>query len=329
MAMAAAIANTYRTTGAGSAVGQREDLSDTIDRIDPTDVPFYSNADKRSARAILTEWQVQELVPPAKNAQPEGFDATFAAAKPTVRLGNYVQLAANSYIVSDTLDAVTTAGRERESTYQALLKGLEIKRDVEYSLVGNQIKKGTDPRELASFTTWITNGSVGATGVMPVGDGSAAATPGTDRALTLAIISDAMQQAYLDGGKPTIMMMPTNLKVAFSKLAYPAGNNGSIVANEYTMSSVKEAVIIGSVSIFLTDFGRLDVVVNRIMDAAQPKAIFLIDPQYYDVATLPGRSFKKTSLAKTGSADKGMMEWEGTLRVTAPKAHAAAFALIP
>src|SRR5262245_52127168 len=292
MAMGAAIANTYRTVGAGSAVGQREDLSDTIDRIDPTDVPFYSNDDKRSARAVLTEWQVQELIAAAKNAQPEGFDATFAAAKPTVRLGNYVQLAANSYIVSDTLDAVVTAGRERESTYQALLKGLEIKRDVEYSLVGNQIKKGTDPRELASFTTWITNGSVGATGTMPVGDGSTAPAGGTDRALTLALISDAMQQAYLDGGKPEIMMMPTSLKVAFSKLAYPAGG-GQAVQNEYTMTSVKEAVIIGSVSIFLTDFGRLDVVVNRVMDAANPKAIFLIDKNYYDVATLPGRSFKK------------------------------------
>jgi hypothetical protein len=328
MAMGAAIANTYRTTGAGSAVGQREDLSDTIDRIDPTDVPFYSNGDKRGARAILTEWQVQELVAPAKNAQPEGFDATFAAAKPTVRLGNYVQLAANSYIVSDTLDSVTTAGRERESTYQALLKGLEIKRDVETSLIGNQIKKGTDPREMASFTAWLTNGSVGATGTMPAGDGSTAAVPGTTRALTLALISDAMQQAYVDGGKPEILMLPTTLKVAFSKLAYPAGP-GNAVANEYNMTTVKEAVIIGSVSVFLTDFGRLDVVVNRIMDTANPNCVFLIDPDYYDIATLPGRSFKKTPLAKTGSADKGMMEWEGTLRVTAPKAHAGLFAIIP
>jgi hypothetical protein len=329
MAMAAAITNTYRTTGANSAVGQREDLSDTIDRIDPTDVPFYSNADKRSAKAILTEWQVQELIAPAKNAQPEGFDATFAAPKPTVRLGNYVQLAANSYIVSDTLDAVTTAGRERETTYQALLKGLEIKRDVEYSMVSNQIKKGTDPREMASFPTWITNGSVGATGTMPAGDGSTAPVAGTTRALTLAIISDAMQQAYLDGGKPEILMLPTTLKVAFSKLAYPTAGTGSVVSNEYTMTSVKEAVIIGSVSVYLTDFGRLDVVVNRIMDVANPNCFFLIDPSYYDVATLPGRSFRKTPLAKTGSADKGMMEWEGTLRVTAPKAHAAGFAIIP
>lgn len=328
MAMGAAIANTYRTTGANSAVGQREDLSDTIDRIDPTDTPFYSNADKRSARAILTEWQVQELVAPAKNAQPEGFDATFPAAKPTVRLGNYVQLAATAYIVSDTLDAVVTAGRDRETTYQALLKGLEIKRDVETSLVGNQIKKGTDPREMASFTSWITNGSVGATGTMPAGDGSTAPTAGTDRALTLALIADAMQQAFVDGGKPEILMLPTTLKVAFSKLAQPPGG-GQVVQNEYTMTAPREGVIIGSVSIYLTDFGRLDVVVNRIMDSANPKAAFLIDPDYYDVATLPGRSYKRTPLAKTGSADKGMIEWEGTLRVTAPKAHAAIFALIP
>src|SRR5262245_28256067 len=96
MAMGAAIANTYRTNVAPAAVGQREDLSDTIERIDPTETPMYSNADKRTAKAILTEWQVQELIAPAKNVQPEGFEATFAAPKPTDRLGNYCQLAAKS-----------------------------------------------------------------------------------------------------------------------------------------------------------------------------------------------------------------------------------------
>lgn len=326
MAMGAAVANTYRTNVAPAAVGQREDLSDTIERVDPTETPLYSNADKRGAKAILTEWQVQELNAPAKNAQPEGFEAAAEAPKPTARLGNYCQLAAKAYSVSDSLDSVTTAGRERESVYQSLLKGLEIRRDVEFSLTNPQVKKGTDARELGSFDTWITNGSVGATGTMPVGDGSTVATAGTDRALTLALISDAMQQAYTDGGQPEMLMMPPSLKVAFSKLAYPAGNNGSVVANEYNMSSVREAVIIGSVSIFLTDFGRLDVVVNRFMNT---KTILLIDPDYYDIATLPGRSFKKTPLAKTGSSEKGMVEWEGTLRVTAPKAHAGVFAAIP
>jgi len=323
--MGAAIANTYRTNVAPAAVGQREDLSDTIERIDPTETPMYSNADKRTAKAILTEWQVQELIAPAKNVQPEGFEATFAAPKPTDRLGNYCQLAAKSYLVSDTLDSVVTAGRDRESTYQALLKGLEIRRDVEFSLVNSQIKKGTDPRELGSFATWITNGSVGATGTMPAGDGSTAPVPGTDRPLTLALLSSAMQDAYTDGGQPEYMSFPPNLKVAFSKLAIPPGT-GSVAQNEYNMSSVKEGVIIGSVGVFLTDFGKLDVVVNRIQDA---KTVFLVDPDYYDIATLPGRTFKKTNLAKTGSADKGMVEWEGTLRVTAPKAHAAVFGAIP
>lgn len=326
MAMGAAVANTYRTNVAPQAVGQREDLSNTIYRIDPTEVPFFSNGDKTSAKAILTEWQVQELIAPAKNAQPEGFEATFAAPKPTVRLGNYCQLAGSSYIVSDSLDSVVTAGRERESTMQALLKGLEIRRDVELSLTGLQVKKGTDPRELGSFLSWVSNVAGGGGAVVaPPGDGSALATGGVDTALSLANIAAAMQLAYADGGKPEILMMPPALKVAFSKLAMPAGT-GSVAMNEYTMSAPKEGAIIGSVSIYLTDFGRLDVVVNRHMDA---KSVFLIDPDYYDIAALPGRSFKRTDLAKTGSATKGMVEWEGTLRVTAPKAHAAVISAIP
>lgn len=326
MAMGAALANTYRTNVAPAAVGQREDLSDTIERIDPTETPFYSNADKRTAKAILTEWQVQELLPPAKNVQPEGFEATFAAPKPTERLGNYCQLSAKSYLVSDTLDSVVTAGRDRESTYQALLKGLEIRRDVEFSLTNPQVKKGTDPREMASFIAYISNirGGGGAV-VPPTGDGSNLPTGGVDTALSLDMISLAMQDAYTDGGQPEYMSMPPALKVAFSKLA-ALPNGAGVAQNMFTMSAPKEGVIIGSVGIYLTDFGRLDVTVNRIQDS---KTIFLVDPDYYDVATLSGRTFKRTPLAKTGSADKGMIEWEGTLRVPAPKAHAAIINAIP
>src|SRR5262245_28787931 len=111
--------NTYKTQGTGKAIGQREDLSDVIERIDPTEVPFWSNVNKTGCKAVQTDWQVQELIAPDNsNEQNEGFDATFAAAKPTDRFNNVCQLLAKTGVVSDTLDAVDKAGRDSETAYQ-------------------------------------------------------------------------------------------------------------------------------------------------------------------------------------------------------------------
>ena len=54
--------------------------------------------------------------------------------------------------------------------------------------------------------TWMTNGSVGASGAFATGDGTDTVTDGTDRALTLALIEDGMQDAWTDGGNPSMML---------------------------------------------------------------------------------------------------------------------------
>src|ERR1700754_1035826 len=75
------------------AVGNREDLSDMIYRIDPTDTPFMSAAEKEKATAVNHEWPPQALAAPSNsNAQLEGDDPTTATVTPTVRLGNLCQI---------------------------------------------------------------------------------------------------------------------------------------------------------------------------------------------------------------------------------------------
>ena len=73
--------NTFTTY---SAVGNREDLSDMIYRIDPTDTPFMTGIEKTKATAVNHEWQTQALAPADNtNAQLEGDDATTNAVVPT------------------------------------------------------------------------------------------------------------------------------------------------------------------------------------------------------------------------------------------------------
>jgi hypothetical protein len=131
--------NTHSTY---AAVGNREDLSDQIYRIDPTDTPFMSAVERDKASAVNHEWQTQALASvDTDNAVLEGDDATTDAATATVRLGNIAQISDKVARVTGTQRVVDSAGRDDEMAYQEMLKGLELKRDMESILCGtNQAK---------------------------------------------------------------------------------------------------------------------------------------------------------------------------------------------
>src|SRR5919108_2426592 len=213
-------ANTFTTY---SAVGNREDLSDVITRIDPTDTPFMSGIEKTKATAVNHEWQVQALAPAAPNAALEGDDADVAdAVTATVRLGHICQISDKVARVTGTQQAVEHAGRDDELAYQEMLKGLELKRDMEAILVGtNQAKvtgNDTTARKTASVLSWIkTNTSKGASGSDPAAaDGTGSRTDGTQRAFVESSLKTVLQSIWNNGGKPDIIMTGGLNKQAFS-----------------------------------------------------------------------------------------------------------------
>ena len=74
------------------AVGVREDLSNIIYNISPTDTPFMSGAGQGSCDNTLFEWQKDSLAAAAANQQIEGDDpGSLAVVEPT-RLSNYTQI---------------------------------------------------------------------------------------------------------------------------------------------------------------------------------------------------------------------------------------------
>jgi len=306
-----------------AAVGEREQLADIIYRIDPAETPIFSNVKKETSRGIFTEWQVQELTAAsATNYHNEGATTSTAAATPTSRVGNYHQISKKVYATSGTLDAVDTAGREREHNYQKVLKALELRRDIEKSIGDTDVaRSGSDPRKSASLSCWITNGSVGATaGAFATGDGTDTITDGDDRALTLALIEDGMQDAWTDGGNPRLMVASATNRANFSDLSA----SGNLVSNDVNMTAAKEVTYVGSTSVFLTDFGTVEAVPSRLMGNDR---VFLIDPDYVSICTLNGRNFLEEDLAKDGDATTSHIVVEWALKPTAPKAHAAIFDL--
>ena len=304
---------TYTTS---DAVGEREDLSNVITRIDPEDTPIYSNAKKESTKGVFHEWQVQELTAAASNNyKNEGADYSYVNPSATVRLGNYHQISVQGAQVSGTLDVVDKAGRDRETAYVKVLKGIEQRRDIEKSLVTDQGRSSSDPRKAGTLTSWITNQSAVGASTVSAGTGVGASDrAGTNAALTLAKIDAAMQAAYTDGGAPSMMVVSPPNKVAFSALS-----SGSVVTNQLHMTAPKDATIIGSVSMSLTDFGTLNVTIDRVMPN---DTIFLLDTNHYSIGTLAGRNFSSTDVAPTGDAQKFAIVTEWTLIMSAPKAHA-------
>lgn len=300
-----------------TAVGEREQLADVIYRIDPDETPIFSALKKETSNGIFTEWQVQELAAASgSNFVNEGADASYAAPTATSRLGNYHQISQKAVTVSKTLDVVEKAGRDREVAYQKVLKSLELRRDIEKSIGDtDQARSGTDPRKSAGLTSWITNGSVGASGAFATGDGTDTPTGGTDRALTLALIEDGMQDAWTDGGNPKLLCASATNRANFSDLSA----SGNLVSNDVNMTQAKATTYVGSTSVFLTDFGTLDVAPSRFLGNDR---IFLLDPDFASVCTLNGRNFAENEIAATGDSEKFQIVTEWSLKVQAPKAHA-------
>ena len=296
-----------------SSKGERE--------CDPDETPLVSNAQKETTKGIFHEWQVQELAAAVDtNSASEGADYSYVNPSATTRLGNYHQIAVQAASVSNTLDVVDKAGRDKETAYVKVLKGIEQRRDIEKSLFKNEARSASEPRKAAKLITWITNVDAPADMAAATGDGSDVADlTGTAASLTLAKIDAAMLAAYNDGGAPNMLLMSPTNKQNFSGLS-----SGSVSTNQITYTAPREAAIIGSVSLYLSDFGELAVTVDRQCPNSE---MYLIDTDYVCIGSLPGRMFSVSDVAPTGDATKFAIVSEYTLIVKAPKAHGAVIGL--
>lgn len=324
-----------------NAIGQKEDLSDVIYRIDPDTTPLVSNLRKVTKNAINYDWQVQELSAAAVNANAEGAAVSTFIDTPTTRHQNTMQIAIKAYSVSDTMDAIDAAGREKESNYNKLLRGIEVRRDVEFTLMTDQAEVASGTRKTGALPSWISNNSFGASHTangsftadgnnLPITDATTdsgsdgiADDFGTPRAFALTQLNDVLQACREDGGQPNLLVMSPKQKVAFSAAAI-SGQGTSVLNNEVQMSSAGDATMTGSVTVFVSDFGTLTTTVDTFCPSER---IYAIDTDYAELATLPGRNFAAQDLAKEGDSTRGFIVCEFGLVVNAPKAHGAVYAL--
>lgn len=305
------------------SIGNREDLSDVIYSISPTDTPIMSSIGKSKATAVYHEWQTDSLAAnTTANALVEGATASDITVSPTTRLGNYTQIVGKTVMVSGTLEAVDRAGRKSEKAYQLAKVSSEIKRDMETIITANQGQSAgnaSTARTLGALLSYIKSNTskngTATTGVDPVTVGVSTRTDGTTRSFTEAMLKTVIASVFSSGGTPSALFVsPTQKQVV-------SGFTG-LAAQRYQVPTSGQATILAGADLYQSDFGVLSIVPDRFM---RSRDALILDPEYAALAYL--RPFQTNELARVGDAEKTQILAEFTLEVRNEAAHGGVFDL--
>ncbi len=289
----------------------REDLSNIIYNISPTDTPFMSNAGRGTAASNLTEWLIDELADAdTTNKQIDGDDFAGQALVDSARVGNYCQISWKDVVISRRADKINKAGRKSEMAYKLAKAGKELKRDVEaivtgakqVAAAGNSTTAGTT----ADLTSWLkTNTDRGVSGVDPAlsnttyGQPTTAAVDGTLRALSEATLLGIIADIYNEGGDPGVIMMAPAVKQKFSNYMFGTSARIATPYQDHGSNAKSGVTAIGAVDVYVSDFGVLDIVPNRFQ---RTRDVFVLDMEYWAINYFDG--FMTQTIAKTGDSEK-------------------------
>jgi len=304
--------NAFATFG---AVGNREDLTNVIYNISPTETPFMTAIGKSKAAAVKHEWQKDSLAAASStNAQLEGDVVAGSTSTPTTRLNNYCQISSKDVVVTGTQESVNKAGRNSEMGYQMAKRSKELKRDMETILTSNQAGvTGTTAvaRKLRGLEAWLrTNTNRETTATSGGTKGKSATADGTTnsavdathlRAFTESLLKKVLASVYAAGGDPSILMVGPH-------------NKQNISANFLGRSQARQMISAESIQaaadLYASDFGDLKVIPNRFQ---RERSAFVYDPEFASVAYL--RPVFTTDLAKTGDSTRKDLRVEYTLEM--------------
>ena len=299
-----------------SAKGNREDLSNIIYNISPTETPVMSSIGRRNATNVNFDWQTESLpTVDLNNAKEEGFELARSTSTATVRPTNVVQISERDATVTGSQQKSNAAGKTNEMARQMSIASKALKRDMESILCQNQPKvvgNTTTARKTRALEHWLTtNVSRGATGAAAVSE-TAVMTDGTQRAFSETLLKAALQQSYTAGAEPSIILVGPVNKVKLS----------DFTGRSQARQNVGAETIQQAVSVYASDFGDIKVVPSRFN---RERTALLLDPEYAKVAFF--RNFEQQEMAKIGDADTRVIVAEWGLEVSNEAAHAAIFDL--
>lgn len=318
----------------------REDVMNKIWDISKIPLPFTDMVGTMTSKNARKEWTRDELAAvDTTNAVVDGSDASGNDTVTGDRVSNHHQISDKVVRVSYRADASDTIGRAKELSYQLMRRQQELRRDVEAIALKNQASVADDGGSTAGksggLPAWIeTSVALPASGSPAVGGFNTstgvvdAYTTGVKQTLTEDDIRDVVEAVYDEGGDPSILMSrPKIIRLISEYLFTSSARVGTIMSDQG--KSAEKATALGAVNVFVTDFGTLKLVANRLQqdeadDAAAAVAhVFLLDPAYLSLSYLKG--YRTDPLGKTGLSEMRQMCVDWTLVVQTEKAHGCIF----
>lgn len=249
---------------------------------------MLSRFGRTSATAVLHEWQSDSLSAASSAGDVEGADATSAALVATSRLSNSTQIQSRTFMVSNTQQAVKSAGRADEYAYQAAKAMKELARNMEKAIhdgTGNTGASGT-ARELKGVRAIISTNT-------QTGTATGSATP-----LTVARLNTMLATVWAAGGKPNAIYVGSFQKQAVGSFTTPITRFQETVTKTFTPV----------VNVYDSDFGPLQILLDRYATTSE---LLAIQEDGIKVAYL--RPVQTVALPDLGGGPRGKVEAEYTL----------------
>lgn len=297
-------------------VGVKEDISDVISDITPTETPFMSSIGSDTCTQKKFEWQEDSLRAPAENAQVEGFTASDVAVTPTEMINNVTQILSETIKVSGSNDKTDYYGRAKESSYQIAKTAKVLKLDLEHAFVGTAQAKvapsnNATARKMAGFQAQLLNGGSGSLDAndFVLYTGGANTAPTEDNFLSV------MQHAFDQGANHKVISVTSTNSRVVSDFAKASGRYRTIDAGA---GMKDQKTIVNVVDFYVSPFGTQRVMINRRQKSTN--TLFYDPDMWKQVAFRPW--FRET-LAKTGDNVSIMIVGEYSLKHRNRKASAA------
>ena len=315
-----------------------ESVLQAIFDISNVELPYTQRAAVGSHDNQNHTWRMDKLAAPEIDGQlvdgQEVATGTANATKVGRRVGNHSEIRGLRVEVSTRAQKVDTIGYANEHAYQISRRNIELRRNVEATLLSNNASViGTDAvaGQSAGLAAWLTTtdvdgnalatnnvilGALGVVGGWDVVDTDslvAAAVPGTAAALTETNVRIVSESIYDQGGEARVAMMTPKVKTLFSAFLFTDAARIATQVNQEPGGSARERKAQGSVDLYISDFSALQLVPNRMQPIAGAVAesnLFILDFSMLEVSFLQG--YNVMPLAKTDLSNNSFISVDYT-----------------
>lgn len=311
-------------TGQGSAISNREDLSNELAILAPEETPILSLCSKGKASATYTEWTVDSLAAPVTIGIQEGNDVASFSDKfaDRARLGNYIQLMRRDYLVSNLQQAVTSVGPANIA--QAEAKSMrELKRDIEATIASNNemtVENGAGtPYGMRGLGTWI-QATAQTTNPVPAGYRTPSASI-LGAAVTETTFNGMLGSIFARNGEMNSLTLVANTALRQVISGFARANPTNAGATYHVNQDATSKAITLSVNLYDSDFGIVKIVNGNpaCMPTTNTNVGYVINPKYIGFSTLIPMG--ATRLENQGGGERGFIDVAGTLVCKHPQAH--------